>query len=224
MMDLLILIVAIGAAYFVGKFVSKYYIGKGHKKFVSNLAGITIGFLSFVVILIISIPEQPQIKGESHPYTVVNADDYSFPGRNRQRWIITSPKALTKEDRALTAIQAAKDLQNKTNADQANIFLVIDGLKSSHGMPLAVVTYTPDGKGNSGDQDSEVWEVDSSDKVLTPLEKKITLSWYKYRKDFVKENGLTDEQRLSEFLADKFNIPVDQATLPFINRVKINYK
>jgi len=224
MVGLIILIVSMVVAYFAWKFVSKHFMNKGHKKVISNLAGIGVGFLAFMIVLIALIPEQSQIKGKAHTYIVVNEDDYSFSGRDRKRWIISSPKALTKEDRALTTIQAAKDLQNKTNADQVNIFLVIDGLKNSYGIPLAIVTYTPDGQGNSGDKDSRVWEVESSDKILKPLEKDITLAWYQHKKDFIQEDGLTDEVKLSKFIADKLNITVDQISLPWINRTKIDYK
>jgi len=224
MINIIILLVALAAAYFAWKFVSQHFMKKGNKKFVSHLAGISTGFFAFIIVLVSFIQTQPQIKGQAHQYKVVNEYDYSFPGRNRRQWTITAPTALTKEDRALTAIQAAKDLQAKTDADQAYVLLAIDGLKSSHGLPLATAAYTPDGKGNSGKTNSDVWEVEASDKHLTQLEKNIVVLWENNKKNFLKEDGvLTDEKKLSQFIAKELNISVDEVNMPYITREKISY-
>lgn len=237
MMNFIILIVAIIIGYFVWKVVSKYFINKGHKKFIANFSGVSIALLaSFLTIGMLApkpdkskeIENSVTIKSEiskptTHEYTIVNSRDYSLPARKRLGWTITSPQAITKEDRASTIIQAAKDLQHKMSADQAEVFLVIDGLDSAHGMPLAMVVYTPDGKGNSGNIDAPIWEVEVSDQNLTQLEKDITLSWYKHKEKFIKSDGLTDEKGLENAVAKELNIPIEQVNLPWIQRIKMDY-
>ncbi len=171
----------------------------------------------------ISIVKATPKQGIAQPYKVVNNRDYSFAGRKRMQWTINAPQAVTKEDRAMTAIQAAKDLQDQTNADQTNIFLVITGLKGAFGMPLAVVAYTPDGKSNSGESNDPVWEVEASADQLTEMQEKITVAWYKHKSNFLKDSGVTDEPILIEFLAKKLNLPQDQITTPWIKRSKVTY-
>lgn len=236
-MNFIILIVAIIIGYFVWKLISRYFINNGYRKLTSNFAGVSIAFLSFLLTIGILAPTPNKsqeiknsviVKNENkkpviHKYTIVNNRDYSFRGRKRLGWTITSPSAITKEDRAVTVMQAAKDLQQKTNADQVEIFLVIDGLDSAHGMPLAVVAYTPDGKGNSGNIDAPIWEVEVSEQNLTQLEKDITLSWYKHKQKFIKSDGLTDEKGLENAVSKELNIPVGQVNLPWIKRIKMDY-
>lgn len=203
----------------------------------AHFSGVSIALLAFLLTIAILAPKPEKSKEientstiqkednrpVTHHYTIVNTRDYSFPERKRMGWTITSPQAITKEDRALTSMQAARDLQHSTNADQAEIFLVIDGLDNAHGIPLAMATYTPDGKGNSGNIKAPIWEVEASNQNLTQTEKDIALSWYKHKQNFIKPDGLTDEQGLTHYVAKQLNIPVEQINLPWVNRIKMNY-
>jgi len=228
-MGFIIFIIAVVAAYFSWKYLSKHFIKKGSHKIISHTAGVVVGFAVFVFVLIMGLAPDSKptkkvtINGTAHPYKVAKEETYGFAGRDRERWIINSPQAITNEDRALTSIQAAKDLQDRTDADQVEIFLVIDGLDGAHGMPLAIAVYTPDGKGNSGEDNSPVWEVEASDQNLTAIQKRISVAWYEHKSKYLKDSGIVDEPRFVEFLSSTLNIPKEQATLPWINRSKFNY-
>jgi hypothetical protein len=84
------------------------------------------GFIMLIVIgWIISLfmggdnktAAEASLPGTAQPYTVLSKQDISVGNRDRLRWVITAPQAITLDDRAATAVQAAKDLQSQTGAD-----------------------------------------------------------------------------------------------------------
>lgn len=152
----------------------------------------------------------------AHEYQIIDKNNTSFSGRKRLRWIIISPAALTQIDRAETAKAAAMDLQKQTGADLAQIWLEVAPFTAGQGSQLAMATYIPDGCGNSGkDCDGKKWSVSASGVQLTDEQMAIWKAWRENREQFMPD-GYLDEERLTEFLATKFDTTPDKITLPWI--------
>lgn len=195
------------------------------KKVVLKIFGTWFLLLSFITSLFAPESVEPLvvdgIEGKAHKYQLIERDDTSFRGRDRLRWIIIAPTAITKADRAATAMKAARDLQNETNADLAQIWLEAGKFATGQGMQLAIATYIPDGCGNSGkDCDGKVWKVSASDAQLTDQQLMIWKAWEKHSGKFM-EDGLVNEQKLITYLAGQLNLPEDQIDLPWIDREKV---
>lgn len=181
--------------------------------------------LFFIVGLVGGPPPEtspePASLGTAHQYTVIDDADVSFPGRTRLNRFISAPAALSKEDRAETVMQAAKDLQAQKDADLVTIYLEVGLFAKGQGRSLAMATYIPDGCGNSGDDcDGVEWKVSASDYQLTEQELAIWKGWREHREQFI-EDGLVNESRLIAFLADQMNISEDQIDLPWIEQVQM---
>lgn len=160
---------------------------------------------------------------KAHDFQVIEKDDLSFPGRKRWRWTIVAPTALTKEDRAETAKEAARQLQEETGADLADIwFEVAPFAKGQTHNQLALATYIPDGCGSSGEDCNGVqWEVSASDTQLTEQQVLVWTNWRRYREEFIVD-GLLNEAKLKAYLSEKLNLPEDQIGLPWIVMEKIS--
>ena len=184
-------------------------MNQGNKLGASSL--IQRRWLAIMTVLVIGAcsQERPRlVEGKAHSYRVIHTDDYSFPGRKRVRWGIVAPNAESFADRAVTGIQAAKDLQESVDADQANVWLELHEALTGSGLQLALVTYTPDGKGNSGKDDGAVWEVESSDVQPSQQEVEVAVEWQRNRDEFRDETGLIDEEELQEYLSAKLGLPL----------------
>ncbi|HCD15495.1 DUF4875 domain-containing protein [Shewanella sp.] len=165
------------------------------------------------------IEQAPAVtKPVAHEYQVIAEENTSMPGRERLRWRIVAPTALTQLDRAETAKAAAKDLQEKTGADFTHIFLEAAEFTAGFGNVLAIVTYAPDGCGVTGkDCTGKKWEVSASATQLTDTQMAIWKAWIENREKFMPD-GYVDEDRLKEFLAKKFDTAPDKITLPWVER------
>lgn len=95
----------------------------------------------------------------AQPYEVVKFDRYDMPNRTRGRWSIRPTKPLSVAQIIPTASKAAIDLQRTEHMQVADVFLYGDEAGKSEYF-LAIVGYTFDGLGNSGDTPSLVWSVD----------------------------------------------------------------
>lgn len=104
--------------------------------------------------------------GTPQKYHIIGNSDYSFAGRTRLDVYISSPNALSLEDRAATVQQAAKDYLHQKRANQVTAFLEVGNKATNNrgkGDHLAIATYTPDGCGNSGDDcTGQAWEIEAS--------------------------------------------------------------
>nr|VFK35242.1 MAG: protein of unknown function (DUF4875) [Candidatus Kentron sp. MB]VFK77195.1 MAG: protein of unknown function (DUF4875) [Candidatus Kentron sp. MB] len=168
--------------------------------------------------------KQESSQGRAQSYEVIGAEDYSFPRRKRVRWQIVAPSAQSRDDRAFTAIQAAKDLLKKTEADQATVWLEINKELAGKGYGLAIVSFTPDGKGNSGQEmNSKIWEVEVASDEVNSEQVRIANAWYAHRAKFADNDGLTDEPKLKTYLANELGIPENQISLPWVMREKFTY-
>lgn len=180
----------------------------------NNLSALSLmqrRWLAIITVLIIGAcsQERPRlVEGKAHSYRVIRTADYSFPGRKRVRRVIVSPNAKSFADRAVTGIQAAKDLRESADADQASIWLELHEDLTGSGLQLALVTYTPDGKGNSGEDDGPVWEVESSGIQPSQQEVEVAVEWQRHRDEFRDATGLVDEEKLREYLSENLGLPL----------------
>ncbi|WP_411569110.1 hypothetical protein [Shewanella sp. SM74] len=160
-------------------------------------------------------------KPVAHDYEVIAEEDNSMRGRERLRWVILAPTALTQLDRAETAKAAAKDLQEQTGADYVRVTLEIATFAANRGQGVAMATYAPDGCDITGnDCNGKKWEVEASHVQLTDEQLTFWKAWLDNRKQF-EEDGLLNEDRLKAFLATKFGTTPDKIIIPFIYRENI---
>ena len=76
-----------------------------------------------------------------------------------------------------------------------------------------MATYTADGRGNSGkDESGQIWEVEATDALLSQSAVDIAAAWYKHRSEIQTVDGLTDEPRLKQFLSNKLGVPEENVT------------
>lgn len=148
-------------------------------------------------------------------YEVVLEKDLSFPGRKRIRQHIVAPKAKTADERAHTVMKAAIELQTQKDADLAMIMLVPDKDIIDAGVNMALADYSPDGGGVSG-EDGWTWEVETSDFNFTHRHMEIGKLYYNHRGEFRTPDGLTDNEKLADFIAEKLGIKPEETHLPFI--------
>lgn len=196
----------------------------------STPSDIAKGCLGFVVLVIImafwmnsctseDAPPPPSLKlTNAKPYLVIGQKDNSFAGRKRLQFNITSSQSKTFSDLAETAIKAAIDKQIETSADVIYIYLEHSAKLSNKGIIYASASYAADGGGNSGDQDW-TWKVTATDKVMTDQEVEIYTSWVTNKKDYLID-GLVDEKSLKNQISKEIDLPIEQITLPLLNRKK----
>jgi hypothetical protein len=185
--------------------------------------GALLGFM-FLILFGCNGTNEPRLPdiSKAKAYQVISNNDFSFPGRKRLEQAIVS-SASTFEERAQTAMQAAIDLQKKTKADVVSIWLEISPGLAGGGHQLATARYAPDGGGFSGDQDWK-WEVEAAEQAPDPLSVKVGELWYQKRKAFAGQDGLTDEPKLKEFIAQKLGVNPDQVLLPWISTKEYRVK
>lgn len=192
-------------------------IGGGIQNSESNKVKIWI-FVIIALVIVVGLfaPEKKSIDlSKAKPYSIFHEGDFSFAGRKRMEWWVTSPEAKSFEERAQTAIKAAIDLQKKSNADMVSIWLEISPSIAGSGNQFAVARYAPDGAGISGVKkvDNWTWEVEATGDI--PDQQSVTMAelWYHNRPSFLLKNGLTDEPKLKAAIAKKLGIKADQVGL-----------
>lgn len=152
-------------------------------------------------------------------YTVVDRKNISIPGRTRLSASIVAPEALTVEQRAQTAMKAAKELQESTKAYVVTVFLVPSPNLVGMGINLAIARYAVDGRGYSGDQNWQ-WEVQATDKPVDEQQLRITELWEEKQSSFLIPDGYggmkPDEDAVDEAVAAELGIDVSEVrTLSF---------
>jgi len=152
-------------------------------------------------------------------YTVVDRQNVSIPGRTRLSASIVAPDALTFEQRAQTAMKAAKELQESTNGYVITVFLVPSPDLVGMGINLAIARYAVDGRGYSGDQNWQ-WEVQATDEPVDAQQLRITELWEEKQASFLIPDGYggmkPDEKAVDEAVAAELGIDVSEVrTLSF---------
>ena len=160
----------------------------------------------------ISAAERPAIVPEpdwtAHTYTVVREEDISSSIRMRRRLWIVAPAAQTPEARIATLIEAAIHVQHQSYPQFLSAFLLpFDTAEDA----MAKISYAPDGCGVSGsDCTGEMWtDAAASDGVVTATQEVIRKDWDANRDRFKDADGLVEEPRLYQFLADKHSMTTE---------------
>ena len=168
---------------------------------IERMSAVALGFL-MIGLAQAQQTESETTKPRAHAYRVIRAEDSSSTsGRVRLGWAIVSPDAQSAADRAMTVIQAAKDLMAEAvGADYVWAKLVLDQVYGGERrMDLASATYIPDGKGASGRDDGPVWEVETSDVQLSEQHLRIMAAWERFKPEYMAEDGFTlDEEALTQ--------------------------
>lgn len=212
---------------FIGGFVALLKPGlirqtKGWKAMLYCFATSVLMFGTSVTLM----PAPMLEKGEAHFYRTIDQEDSSVALRKRLGWVIVAPTAATLEDRAVTAIHAAKELHERSGADFVQIRLVADELTNWGGNGiLAIAEYAPDGKGVSGQgEKGNKWKVSAADTAISEQQIMVAGLWGKQRDNYRNSDGLIDEKRLTAAISSALDIPVDDVRIPFISRSPSPYK
>jgi hypothetical protein len=208
------LYVIAGSAVFAGTF-RRSEKPLEHKKLLRIILPIIV-FMGFSAIVSEETVNAPNAKN----YQVIQDQDIGFPGRNRVRWIIVSPEAKTMAEFADTAKKAALDARKKTSAAVISVWLEHSSDLIGTGDQLAIVSFIPDGRGNSGDEKSSVWEVEAADRRFTDQELAVATAWKRYREGFLDPDGFLNETELKKAISERLKIPVSSIKLPFNYRKK----
>jgi hypothetical protein len=101
---------------------------------------------------------------QAQPYFVIKTDSFSAPeGRDRLRIVVHAPAAVTKSQRAQTAIKAAFDYQKETGAYEVESWLEALPKVSER---IAIADYYPYKKKAWGDASPYMLSVEASDYVI----------------------------------------------------------
>ena len=169
------------------------------------------------------VPDVVNSKTEwiAHDYRIFEDKDISVTSRTRRRVLIVAPTAVTPEDRLATLVRATAQIWRNEYPDYISTFLLL----YDAGVPVARVSYAPDGCGVSGqDCAEEKWtEAAASDVEFTSGQMRIHTAWEANRRQFMEidedykkkynidvEN--LNEARLKEFLAREFDTTVEHIT------------
>jgi hypothetical protein len=151
--------------------------------------------------------------GQAKPYTLIEA---SSPKKTRKNsFMIYSPEALSRIDRAATAKQAALDLKEEYRAVVVSVFIEATAESAGRGINFARLTYFSDGCGFAGQTcDGKKWSISASDTVFTEEQFLILREWVKNKDRFLNKDGDLNEEKLTTFLSKKLKIKEDNITLP----------
>ena len=125
----------------------------------------------------------------------------------RRLWIV-APAAQTPEARIATLMEAAIHVQHQSYPQFLSAFLLpFDTAEDA----MAKISYAPDGCGVSGsDCTGEMWtDAAASDGVVTATQEVIRKDWDANRDRFKDADGLVEEPRLYQFLADKHSMTTE---------------
>jgi hypothetical protein len=128
-------------------------------------------------------------------FKVIESRDYSIPkyksskGRKRKMLLITSESADSFKDRGELIRHVVEDLVKKSKCQSCTVSLVLSSEKWGKGKILASGEFSPDGRGNSGNEYNHFGVVESSG-VRKPTRKEI-----KIMKEF---NHVTKYERLGD--------------------------
>jgi hypothetical protein len=103
---------------------------------------------------------------QAKPYEVLNLHDISFAGRDRYKAHIYAPEAVTYEQRAHTAMKAAKEICLNKKAHFVSALLEPSPALAGKGDIVAMADYAVDGRGVSGEE-QWTWNVQSSRSEVT---------------------------------------------------------
>jgi hypothetical protein len=126
-------------------------------------------------------------EGKFHRYKLERKENYNIPGRKRVRLVITAPTALTKMDRAATAVSVAL-IYYGNNPDTPAIQVWLDNATGD--ARLGYVDLFVDGCGDSGTMQTPVWTVQASDAAPETRSLDVILRNVDYRNERINPTGV----------------------------------
>lgn len=127
-------------------------------RWASALLTVAALYSASLFLTLASTPPAPTVTYPDAPaaYKVVNIEDASIPGRDRFNLTITAPDARARKALIATAMNAALNFHNETEADVVGIWL--DYRHKSKSERLVALDFFADRCGNSGtDCDGRHW-------------------------------------------------------------------
>jgi hypothetical protein len=167
-------------------------------------------------------PNLPDIS-KAQPYTVISSKDTSIRASRKRRHIQITSTAISREERAQTAMKAAIDSQQELGLDMVEVWLEPDASLMGLGYQYAIARYAPDGRGFNPPQQWK-WEVEASEQIVRPQALTIAKLWFQNRDSFQTKDGITDEPKLEAFIAKKLSIPTKQVNLDELTMILMKRK
>jgi len=142
-------------------------------------------------------------------YELKAVDNYSKNGDKQMRWFIDAPEALSKEQRAYTAYEAAQDCKKKTSAVECTIYQVATQNAYLYGDSFySVLVLDKNNKATA----------QVSDMKLSRNQYNIAFYYTKLRTTYKNVNGEEFKKAFYTVMVNKLNIPEDELKLPQIKR------
>jgi len=142
-------------------------------------------------------------------YELKAVDNYSKNGDKQMRWFIDAPEALSKEQRAYTAYEAAQDCKKKTSAVECTIYQVATQNAYLYGDSFySVLVLDKNNKATA----------QVSDMKLSRNQYNIAYYYTKLRTTYKNVNGEEFKKAFYTVMVNKLNIPEDELKLPQIKR------
>ena len=142
-------------------------------------------------------------------YELKAFDDYSKDGKKKMRWFIDAPEALSKEQRAYTAYEAAQDCKVETSAVECTIYLIATQNAYVFGDLFYSVLVL---------DENDKPTVHVSDIKLTKTQYNIAYYYTKLKTTY--QNAKPEEFKKAFYtvMIDKLKIPENELILPQIKR------
>lgn len=142
-------------------------------------------------------------------YELKAIDDYSTKNSKNIRWFIDVPKALTKEQRVYSALEAAQDCKEKNDANECTVHHLATLNAFSYGdMFYTILTL---------DKDEKI-KVEVTDKKLSKQEYNIAYYYTKIRMMYKDRSQEEFKKAFYDVMIGKLNIPMEELKLPKIHR------
>jgi len=142
-------------------------------------------------------------------YELRAVDDYSKDGIKKIRWFIDAPDAITKEQRAYTAEEAAKDCKKKTSAQECTIIQVATQNAFSYGDLFYSVLVL-----DKNDQS----KAEVSSVLLSRQDYNIGYYYIKLRTTYKDAEPQEFQKAFYHVMINKLKIPENELKLPKIQR------
>ena len=112
-------------------------------------------------------------------------------------------------------MNAAIEYQEEKSVDMVEVILDLSRASSGAVLPYAIARYAPDGKGMSG-ADNLTWEVTATGEQVEPVQIEIADLWFSNwdKPEFQLRNGLTNEKKMTAFIAKELKIKQADVHLP----------
>lgn len=192
-----------------------------------GLSLLPLSCLLFLISCAESAPTENIPADQAVAYEVILVEDTSIRTRDRRRVSIVAEAAKTLDQRAHTALAAARDLQQSGSVDAVGVFLEINQELSGLGYALAIADYAPDGGGWSGGDPFEhgTWQIRATAEVIPDQAIQVATFWHQHESDFQVDDGFggttTDEDKLDEYVAEVMGIQPSEIDMDFVPLLNI---